>query len=550
MTMTSFQHSPRGPRHRLPKLCGGDLELANFVLGRDSATDTCAEASTALLREIDGIAVASDGPPAAGGGGNPGAVGPDPRDQGRRFLASNGGCIYIDLDHLELCLPEVLSARDHVAAWCALLRIAREAQIVANGRLPDHQRIQVLVNNSDGLGHSYGGHLNVLITRRAWDNLFFRKLHHLLYLAAYQVSSIVFTGQGKVGSENGRPAVEFQLSQRADFMETLTGVQTTAHRPIVNSRDEAHCGGHDHRRDAAEMARLHVIFYDSNLAEVASFLKVGVLQIVLAMVEAEEVDPRMVLDDPLDALHRWSHDPTLTATATTTGGRHLTAVEMQYHFLEAATRFAQGGGLDEIVPEFPEILRLWEETLEMLEERDLTALARRLDWALKYVALQRTLEQHPHLDWGSVEIKHLDQLFASLDPAEGLFWAYDNAGLVERVVAAERIAYLLHNPPEETRAWTRAMVLRQAGAGRVADVGWDRIRLRDGRGGVGTVYRTLHLPDPLGLHKGEVEAAFRGTPSVDEILDRLGVAERDVRPTTKLTPLLRRSTGGRGGYRW
>src|SRR5207245_816604 len=104
------------------------------------------------------------------------------------------------------------------------------------------QRIHVLVNNSDGRGNAYGSHLNFLVTRRAWDNIFERKLHHMLYLASFQVSSIVYTGQGKVGSENGMPAVAFQLSQRADFFETLTGMQTTHERPIVNSRDEALCG--------------------------------------------------------------------------------------------------------------------------------------------------------------------------------------------------------------------------------------------------------------------------------------------------------------------
>ena len=28
--------------------------------------------------------------------------------------------------------------------------------------------------NSDGYGHSYGSHLNFLVTRRAWDDLFNR----------------------------------------------------------------------------------------------------------------------------------------------------------------------------------------------------------------------------------------------------------------------------------------------------------------------------------------------------------------------------------------
>ena len=100
----------------------------------------------------------------------------NPQDRLRRFLPSNGGCAYIDLNHLELCLPEVASARDHVAAWHAMLRIARQAQVQADRKLPAGRKVQVLVNNSDGMGNSYGSHLNFLVTRQARRNLFRRKL--------------------------------------------------------------------------------------------------------------------------------------------------------------------------------------------------------------------------------------------------------------------------------------------------------------------------------------------------------------------------------------
>ena len=33
------------------------------------------------------------------------------------------------------------------------------------------------------------------------------------------ISRQIFTGSGKVGSENGRPEVDYQLTQRADFFE-------------------------------------------------------------------------------------------------------------------------------------------------------------------------------------------------------------------------------------------------------------------------------------------------------------------------------------------
>src|SRR5689334_3369013 len=82
------------------------------------------------------------------------------------------------------------------AALHAMLRLARNALRSANAKLTDGQKIVAIVNNSDGHGHSYGSHLNFLLTRPAWDNLFCRRMHYLLYLAAFQTSSVIFTGQG------------------------------------------------------------------------------------------------------------------------------------------------------------------------------------------------------------------------------------------------------------------------------------------------------------------------------------------------------------------
>src|SRR5687768_526425 len=214
------------------KVCGADVELGNFAAA--GARGAPGAVAGALLDAIAGVPH------------RPASVFCARRsaeldtDRGRKFLR-NGGCAYIDLDHLEICLPEVRSARDHLASWQAMLRIARSAQSAVNGRLRAG-RVEVLVNSSDGQGSSYGSHLNILVSRRAWDDIFTRKLHPLLFLAAHQASSIVFTGQGKVGGENGAGDVRFQLSQRADFIETLVGPQTTFRRPLVNSRDEPLCG--------------------------------------------------------------------------------------------------------------------------------------------------------------------------------------------------------------------------------------------------------------------------------------------------------------------
>ena len=41
------------PRDRVPKLCGADVELGNFILGVERAGGTGGAASRALLREVE-----------------------------------------------------------------------------------------------------------------------------------------------------------------------------------------------------------------------------------------------------------------------------------------------------------------------------------------------------------------------------------------------------------------------------------------------------------------------------------------------------------------
>ncbi len=549
-------------RFLVPKITGADVELGNFVTGRGgappegaSASSTTGagsgrEASRALLAEIEGLPkraapLASSSPAAsdrryggwygstygsgygAGYGSAYGAYGrEDPQDIGRQYLASNGGCAYIDLDHLELCIPEVRCARDHVAALHAMFRIARRAQENANAKRGGDEPIQVLANNSDGQGQSYGGHLNVLVSRQAWENLFHRKLHYALFLASFQASAIVLTGQGKVGSENDAPAVPFQISQRADFIETLSGPQTTYHRPIVNTRDEALCGERDRWRDDSRgqdhrFARLHVISFDTTLNHVSMLLRVGLMQLVSALIEAEAVRVERILEDPVEAFRSWSHDPDLGVRARLVSGGAVTAVELQLQFLEDAGRFLERCDvIEEIVPGAREIVQLWSETLDKLGRRDFDALRSELDWVQKRALLDEVVSSEPRLGWDSPAIKHLDLVYASLDPEGGIFWALDRAGLSRRLVGDDEIDRFVREPPPDTRAWTRAMLLRRAGE-RVTEVDWDRVQVRGGGSNGRSRERVVRLDRPAQRGEARTGAAFAANESLSALLDAL-----------------------------
>ncbi len=523
----------------LPKLCGADIELGNFILGVQQPGGTGYEASRELLAEIAGYPEGHGGclrdlwssAYAAAHAGSRLRAGIFPgfglsdlgaQDVGRRFLSSQGGSAYIDLNHLELCIPEVISAFDHVASWHAMLRIARGALERANLKRDAHRRIQVLVNNSDGLGRSsYGSHLNFLVSRRTFDQIFSRKAHYLQFLASFLVSGIVLTGQGKVGAENDRPGIAYQISQRADFFEVLQGIQTTFNRPIVNSRDESLCVAQENC-DPCDPARLHVIFFDSALAHGSALLRVGPMQLILTLMELERVNARLILDDPLAAVCAYSRDPGLRARARLIGGERMTAVELQSAYLEEARRYAVRGVFEGLVPRAEEILALWEDTLVKMAKGDLTALVPRLDWVMKLAAIERAMEQRRGLGWQSAETKMIDHLYSSLG-GDGLYWAYEASGVAERLVTDAEIERFTVDPPAETRAWTRAMLLRRACRDGidVDSVDWDRMTFRM-RGQHGwPVYRTIEMRDPLGLTRSDAQALFESIDNFNDLLDGL-----------------------------
>src|SRR5439155_18936645 len=174
--------------------------------------------------------------------------------------------------------------------------LARSIDAAARA-LPNGQSIEVLKNNSDRKGNSYGCHENYLMDRQV---SFGRIVQHVM---PFFVTRQIFTGAGKVGSEassTGGGEVPYQLTQRADFFEEEVGLETTLKRPIVNTRDEPHA-------DAQKYRRLHVIVGDANLAEVTTFLKLGVTAIVLSMIEDDYFgDLDLTLAAPVAATRRVS----------------------------------------------------------------------------------------------------------------------------------------------------------------------------------------------------------------------------------------------------
>ena len=178
------------------------------------------------------------------------------------LILPNGARFYVDHAHPEYSTPECTNPRDLVIWDRAGERILDLARRRAEAASPPEQRILIYKNNTDSKGNSYGTHENYLLDRRCP----FTRI--VQYMMPFLVTRQIFTGAGKVGSENNLEYTEYQVSQRADFLETEVGLETMHSRPIINTRDEPHA-------DPEKYRRLHVIVGDANMSEVANYLKVG-----------------------------------------------------------------------------------------------------------------------------------------------------------------------------------------------------------------------------------------------------------------------------------
>jgi proteasome accessory factor A len=504
----------RLPVVQIPKLIGSDAEFANYIRGRSG--DTCAAAVRLLLEAIPGVPARSFSWVNAG-------YREIATDMGRRYV-HNGGCFYNDLQHCEAPTPEVLSASEYIHYWRAVLLRLQQAADSVNRELPEGERLCVAAGNSDGHSNSWASHLNILMSRRSFDELFQKPLH-FLWLASFLVSSQIYAGAGKVGSENGTPPCKYQLSQRGgDFFRVLMSWDTTHRRGLINQRDEPHTH--------SAMARLHCIYYDSNLADFATYLKVGSLQLITAMLETGSMDSSVLIEDPVAAAQSISHSMGRTPVATLHGKR-ATALDLQYRFADAAAGFVKEGRADGVVPEAETIVDRWTTTLDLLRRGDIEKLSRRLDWAAKLRLISGAVTAG-RCGWDGERAKMLDLAYAGLDEEEGLFLALERGNQVDRLTDPERVAACLDQPPDDTRAYTRSRLL-ELGASNIIEVDWDSIRfLVFDRSRSTLVVRGFDMSDPLFWSRQNTQDVLDQATGLQDALNRLEQLRQDDRPTHSL----------------
>lgn len=405
-------------------------------------------------------------------------------------ILPNGARYYVDHAHPEYSTPECVTPREVVLHDAAGERILERSLEEVQPFLPQGSRLAVYKNNSDGKGNSYGTHENYLLSRHTPFGDIVRDM------TPFFVTRQIFTGAGKLGREGtyDTPAEDvsgYQLTQRADFFEAEVGLETTLKRPIINTRDEPHA-------DPSKYRRLHVIIGDANMSEISTFLKVGTTSLVLKMTEDAYL-PDQSLASPLHALRQVSRDLTCRPVLEMADGRTITALDLQWEYLDLAKRYVKD---EEPTETNAEVVQRWEEVLGALEE-DPMKLADQLDWVAKLRVLQGYRDRDD-LAWDDHRLHLIALQYHDVQRDRGLYHRLAATGKVQRLLDDDEIDLAIHEPPEGTRAYFRGRCIERYGE-QISAASWDSIIFDTG--------------DNV-LHRVPMREPLRGTKAImDPLLD-------------------------------
>ena len=396
-----------------------------------------------------------DPPPAPWGSqARPSAV-EEALPQAAATVLVNGARLYVDHAHPEYSSPEVLTPHDALVWDRAGEVIARRAMAVLDDAVGQGE-IVLYKNNVDGKGAAYGSHENYLVRR----GLPFEELAAIL--TPFLVTRPVLVGAGRVGIGQRSQRPGFQVSQRADYVESEIGLQTTFNRPIINTRDEPHA-------NAARWRRLHVINGDANRFDVPIYLKVATIDLLLWFLEQAhstgtfkdalaELSRLAIIGDPVEEHWAVSHDPTLTYELTTRAGT-MSALAVQRAYLEIISPAVTRAG----DPESQYALDLWRQGLVALEQwsRDGSGPAAHLvEWVAKY-ELCEGLRRRSGTGWDDARLAALDIQWADLRPGRSVVDKLDAAGRIHRLVTETEVERAADAPPKGTRAAIRGSAINR-----------------------------------------------------------------------------------------
>jgi len=274
-------------------------------------------------------------------------------------------------------------------------------------------------------------------------------------LTPFLISRPIVSGSGMLDDGGG-----FWLADKAPAINCLSGFGgLLGERPIF-------CLGHFFKAVYADAwlapqqyaslfrarQRLQIALGDSNLADVAEYLRVGTTLLVIDAIEAGEMPPLASVRRPVRSLRAVCGDPSLKTRIPLQSGQAATALEIQRFYLEACRRFLErrpGAPL-----EARELVRRWKLVLDELADGP-QSLVGTLDWVTKRFILEKSGRG---ISWQAR--KKIDLRYHELSP-QGYFQRLRGTGIVCDLLTREEIDYARRNPPMGSPATVRGRYIRE-----------------------------------------------------------------------------------------
>jgi Pup amidohydrolase len=327
-------------------------------------------------------------------------------------------------------------------------------------------------------------------------------------LLPFLVSRCLIAGAGTVDAEN-----HFQLADKAPAVNCVLSLGAFASdRPVFAFGHfiktlcvESVCAPREFFLMFRARQRLQISLGDSNMSETAEFLRVGTTALVLDVIEAGELPPLARMPRPIEALHRFCSDPTLTCAVRLRNGQRVTALQLQRFYLAACQQFL--ARRPDAPEEALEVAAAWEEVLDALEQLQLSgeappALIGTVDWVTK-----RQLVDEAGRDTPWAARKKIDIAYHELSPL-GYFQMLQAAGLAPTFTSLQDLDRAARTPPPNSPATMRGHFIREFSSDDTElSVNWKRIVI--GRGADRKSVRLARydrpvpvVPDqpPLGTH--------------------------------------------------
>jgi Pup amidohydrolase len=341
---------------------------------------------------------------------------------------NNGSRICIDSDHIEYCTAETRNPLEEII-------YEKAGEIICAPfaeKLYKHNVARNIDQNPEGAEFvSFSAHENYFTKIRPGD---------LEAVLPFLVTRQIFSGNGKLN-----PDGSFEISQRSKFTTSVSSGDTIIDRGIVNTRDEP-------LSKVPGWKRLHHILGDANMCEIAGFLKIGTMGLVLDLLE-DGLEPEINYESGTSVSDLWAiskrtSDWYLLGTLDeVTGG-----IDIQRKYLERAEQYRGRDGMTDMVLDY------WGEMLNRCEA-GIENLFGWTDWATKKLFMDAYEEKHG-TSINNESLFNIDLQYHDTDREKGIFYGLQQEGKIERLITDEMIDRATKIPPGDTRAHFRGNFIR------------------------------------------------------------------------------------------